>query len=93
ENEPYELFDPDYTWKRKTVENFIARPLLQEIFKEGKLVYRLPSLDEIRDYCTREIDSLWEEVLRFENPHKYYVDLSQALWDKKQETIAQHRKL
>ena len=90
ENEPYELFDPDYTWKRKTVTNFVARPLLQRIFKKGKCVYDTPSLENIATYCTQQVDTLWEEVLRFENPHNYYVDLSQALWDEKQAIIASH---
>ena len=51
------------------------------VFQGGKLVYDLPSLQEIQDYCKKEVDSLWDEVKRFENPHTYYVDLSQKLWD------------
>ena len=81
ETKSYELFDPDYTWKRKEIENFVARPLLQPIFKAGKLCYKEPSLERIREYCAEQIDTLWEEVKRFENPHKYYVDLSPKLWD------------
>jgi nicotinate phosphoribosyltransferase len=87
ENEPYELFDPDYTWKRKTVSDFVARPLLQQIFSKGKCVYDKPALEDIRNYCAQQVDTLWEEVLRFENPHTYYVDLSQALWTEKQNII------
>ena len=76
-----EIFDPDATWKRKTVYNFTARELQVPIFKNGKLVYQLPTLDEIRTYCAQQVDTLWDEVKRFDNPHTYYVDLSQKLWD------------
>ena len=75
------IFDPEATWKRKKVYNYTARELLVPIFEKGKLVYELPTLQEIQDYCKKEVDSLWDEVKRFENPHKYYVDLSQKLWD------------
>lgn len=80
ETKPYVLFDPDFTWKRKEIENFVTRKLLVPIFKGGKKVYEEPSLKEIRDYCLRQTDTLWDEVERFENPHKYYVDLSKNLW-------------
>lgn len=80
ETKPYVLFDPDFTWKRKKIENFVTRKLLVPIFKGGKKVYEEPSLKEIRDYCLRQTDTLWDEVKRFENPHKYYVDLSKNLW-------------
>lgn len=83
----YELFDPDYTWKKKTVTDFVARQLLVRIFDNGKLVYSFPSPKDIRNYCAEQIDTLWEEVVRFEYPHNYYVDLSQKLWDKKHELI------
>jgi len=76
-----EIFDPDATWKRKKVYNFYARELQVPIFKNGELVYDLPSLQEIQNYCKKEVDSLWDEVKRFENPHAYYVDLSQKLWE------------
>ena len=76
-----EIFDPNATWKRKTVYNFTAKELQVPVFLNGKLVYNLPSLDEIRDYCREQVDTLWDEVKRFENPHAYYVDLSQKLWD------------
>ena len=75
------IFDPEATWKRKRVYNYTARELLVPIFKNGELVYDLPSLQEIQDYCKKEVDSLWDEVKRFENPQTYYVDLSQKLWD------------
>ena len=83
----YELFDPDYTWKTKTVDNFVARQLLERIFVDGKCVYNSPDVSEIRAYCAEQVDTLWEEVLRFEYPHNYYVDLSKALWEEKQKLI------
>ena len=82
-----EIFDPEATWKRKTVYNFTAKELLVPIFKEGKLVYQLPTLEEIRAYCLQQVDALWDEVKRLDNPHVYYVDLSQKLWDIKQDML------
>lgn len=79
-DKPYILFDPEHTWKHKTVKNFYARPLLKPIFKNGECVYDLPGIEALREYCKMEIDGLWDEVKRFENPHKYYVDLSDKLW-------------
>ena len=82
---PHVIFDPMATWKQKTLTNFTVRELQVPIFKNGKRVYDSPSIDKIRDYCKHEVDSLWDEVKRFENPHRYYVDLSQKLWDIKKE--------
>ena len=76
-----EIFDPQATWKRKTIYNFTAKELLVPIFQHGELVYDLPPLDEIQRYCAEQVDTLWDEVKRFDNPHTYYVDLSQKLWD------------
>ena len=76
-----EIFDPQATWKRKRVYNFTAKELLVPIFKNGELVYKLPKLDDIQKYCAEQVDTLWDEVKRFDNPHTYYVDLSQKLWD------------
>ena len=87
ENKPIELFDPVYTWKRQTLTNYTCRQLLVPIFKNGELVYNLPTLQEIRDHCVREVNTMWESVTRFENPHAYYVDLSQKLWDIKHELL------
>ena len=84
---PRTIFDPAETWKTKTLENFDARELLVPIFKNGKQVYTSPSAKEIRAYCLAQIDTLWDEVTRFENPHNYYVDLSQKLWDIKMNLI------
>lgn len=90
ENEPYELFDPEHTWKRKTITNFVARPLLRKLFENGECVYNCPPIDKVRDYCAEQVDTLWEEVTRFENPHGYYVDLSEKLWNEKQKLIRAH---
>ena len=89
DNKPYELFDPEHTWKRKLVKNYYARPLLKRIFKDGECVYKKPGTDEIRKYCDSQLDTLWDELKRFENPHKYYVDLSQKLWDIKNNLLRQ----
>ena len=78
-----EIFDPDATWKRKNVYNFEAKELQVPIFQQGELVYDCPTLEEIRTYCLEQVDKLWDEVKRFDNPHSYYVDLSQKLWDVK----------
>ncbi len=80
DSEPYEIFDPIYTWKRKTVNNFVARKLQVKIFERGKQVYFSPSVKDIAEYCEKQIDGLWDEVTRFEKPHTYYVDLSEKLW-------------
>ncbi|MFP4661126.1 MAG: nicotinate phosphoribosyltransferase [Halanaerobiales bacterium] len=90
EDNPYEIFDPEHTWKRKIVKNFKAKVLLEKIFEGGECVYESPELNNIRDYCQEQVATLWDEVLRFENPHKYYVDLSQALWDMKQGLLNEH---
>jgi len=76
-----EIFDPEATWKTKTVYNFTAKQMQVPIFKDGALVYQLPDLQEIRSYCLAQVDTLWDEVKRFDNPHTYYVDLSQKLWN------------
>jgi nicotinate phosphoribosyltransferase len=77
---PLEIFDPEYTWKRKTLTDFTAHELLVPVFRGGKQIYKLPALDEIRAHCTAELDGVWDEVRRFTNPHNYYVDLSERLW-------------
>ena len=81
DGEDLEIFDPEATWKRKKVYNFHARELHVPVFRHGELVYQLPTLNEIRSYCREQVDTLWDEVKRFDNPHTYYVDLSQKLWE------------
>lgn len=92
EKEPYRLFHPDYPWKSQMVENFTAVPMLIPIFTKGKLIYELPNLTQIRAHHRKELHALWPEVLRLENPHQYYVDLSQKLWDLKQAMIIKYRR-
>ena len=86
------IFDPDATWKTKRVYNFTARELQVPVFKDGKLVYKLPSLEEIRAYCLSQVDTLWDEVKRFDNPQTYFVDLSQKLWDIKYDLLKSNGK-
>jgi len=74
------LFDPEATWKHKIIRNFRAQELLVPVFRAGELVYSPPSLEEIRSFCAAQVDTLWDEVKRFDNPHNYYVDMSQKLW-------------
>ena len=81
ESQPLTLFDPIETWKKKVVTNYYVRELLVPIFKDGECVYEKPHISEIQQYCKGEVGNLWEEVKRFENPHRYYVDLSKKLWD------------
>lgn len=83
ETEPLVIFDPTYTWKRKKIKNYYIRELQVQIFKEGKCIYKSPSVLDIKEFSRIETEKLWPEVLRFENPHTYYVDLSQNLWSLK----------
>ena len=76
-----EIFDPHATWKKKVVYDFNAQELLVPIFKNGKRVYTCPTLQEVQKYCQEQVDKLWDEVKRFDNPHSYYVDLSDKLWN------------
>jgi len=91
DTKPYEIFHPLYTWKRKTVTNFYARKLLIKIFDKGNQVYESPNIHEIRNYCMEQIDTLWDEVKRFENPHQYFVDLSLPLWNIKHKLLEEHK--
>lgn len=87
EGDEYEIFDPQNIWKRKKASNFIAKNLRVQLFEKGKLVYIKPSIEEIKAYCTEQVEALWDEMLRFENPQTYYVDLSHDLWELKKELI------
>ena len=87
ENEPLEIFHPIYTWKTTTYHNYTIRPLLEKIFENGKLIYNIPSIEEVKNYCKQEVDSLWEEFKRFDNPHIYKVDLSKKLWTLKNDLL------
>ncbi len=87
------IFDPNAVWKTKKIENFTVRTLLEPIFQNGNLVYRLPTLEEIQSFCKQQLETLWDEVKRFENPHAYYVDLSPKLWKLKQNMLAQAKRV
>ena len=91
ENEPLMLFDPYATWKTKNVCNFQARELLVPVFLNGKKVYESPALKDIQTYCKQQVNTLWDEIKRFDNPQTYYVDLSQKLWDIQQELLRKNR--
>lgn len=87
-SKPLELFDPEHIWKRKVLEDYRIEELQKPIFLGGKCVYESPTASEIRDYCAAQLDLQWDEVKRFENPHNYYVDLSQKHWDVKQALLS-----
>lgn len=87
ESSPYEIFDPEHTYKKKLLTDFSVKELQKPVFEKGVCVYDRPSVEEIREYCGQELAKIWDEVKRFENPHKYYVDLSHDLWNMKQELL------
>ncbi len=89
ESQPYVLFDPEHTWKHKTVTDYTAVPLLERIFDKGRLVYTSPDVTAIRDNAKRHIATLWDEVKRLTNPQEYYVDLSRPLWTLWQQLLNQ----
>lgn len=91
DKEPRIIFDQQATWKTKELTNFKVRELQVPIFKDGTCVYDMPTLEEIKDYCAKEIDLLWDEVKRFENPHTYYVDLSEKLWNTKKDLLSRFK--
>lgn len=88
----YQIFDPNNTWKKKTLTNYYVKELQEKIFENGKLVYKMPSLKEIADYSKNDLKTIWEEVKRLNNPQKYYVDLSQKLYDLKTEMLNKQNK-
>ena len=92
EEDGYEIFDPSAVWKRKKVDNFYAKNMRVQIFDKGKCVYDNPSIDEIKAYCQKELNSIWDEMKRFENPQTYYVDLSYDLWKLKNDMLTAAKK-
>lgn len=86
----YEIFDPNAVWKRKTLRNYYVRDLRVQVFDKGQCVYESPDIEEIKAYAAQQVDTLWDETLRFENPQTYYVDLSQKLWDMKHQLLKEH---
>ncbi len=89
-SEPYTIFDPEQTYKRTTLNDFTAKKLKVQIFSKGKCVYTSPDIEQIKNYCKEQLELIWEEVKRFENPHEYYVDLSQKLWELKHRLLSEH---
>ncbi len=89
--EDFEIFDPEHTWKKKTVTNYYAKELLVKVFEKGQQVYTPPAVQEVKDYCKSQVDTLWDEVKRFENPHTYYVDYSKELWEIKNKLLNEHK--
>jgi nicotinate phosphoribosyltransferase len=90
DSKPCEIFDPDFIWKKKTVTNFRAVEIREQIMRGGQCVAQEHSLKELQEFCRRQVDMLWDEVKRFENPHRYYVDLSPKLWDLKNRLISKY---
>ena len=88
---PYVLFHPIHTWKQKIVSDYTVRPLRVQLFQAGECVYESPDIEQIRSYCLSELDTLWEQIKRFENPQTYFVDLSLKLWNCKNELLASCR--
>lgn len=86
-SKPITIFHPNYTWKRMTLENYQVKELMVDIFKDGKLVYDMPSLAEINEHADKSRDEFFDEYLRVVNTQEYKVDLSQKLWDLKQELL------
>ena len=89
DTKPHTIFDPEAVWKSKTLTGYTAKNLHITVYKDGKLVYKLPELNEIKQYCAEQIETLWDEVKRFENPHTYYVDLSKRLWNEKSRLLSE----
>ena len=89
EQEYYEIFDPNAVWKKTRIRNYEVRNLHVQIFEQGKCVYESPDIETIKKYC-QELDAMWDEMKRFENPQTYYVDLSQKLWDMKNNLLQEH---
>ena len=86
----YEIFDPNAVWKKTRIRNYEVRNLHVPIFEQGKCVYESPDIETIKKYCQEQMETLWDETLRFENPQTYYVDLSQKLWDMKNRLLQEH---
>ena len=83
ETEPMLLFDPLEPWKKTRLPggSYTLRELMVPVFKDGECCYESPKVMDIRAYCQRELDTLWDETKRFVNPHQIYVDLSKKLYD------------
>ena len=91
DSKPLLICDPEARWKSTLMDNFKAVELQVPIFKNGELVYKLPELREIKEYCRQQVEALWPEVKRFDNPHQYYVDLSEKLLALKDKMLQEGR--
>jgi len=89
----YTLIHPVDTWKTTTLTNYKVKELLKPIYKNGKLIYKIPSLNETKEYCEQEFKTLYPEIKRLSNPHEYYVDLTRELLNLKNELIETHRNM
>ncbi len=87
---PYVIFDPEFTYKKKTLVDFEAKELQIPVFKNGRCVYESPDVNEVKKYAQQQLTLIWDEIKRFENPHKYYVDLSAKLWNMKQSLLSEY---
>lgn len=86
-DQPYMLFHPIHTWKKKIVTDYVIKPLQVQLFDKGNRVYECPPIEEVRRYCSEQIETLWEQIRRFENPQTYYVDYSEKLWRVKNDLL------
>ncbi len=87
---PYVIFDPEFTYKKKTLVDFEAKELQIPVFKNGRCVYESPDVNAVKKYAQQQLTLIWDEIKRFENPHKYYVDLSAKLWNMKQSLLSEY---
>ena len=87
-SKPFRYVDPKAPWRRRSFENCTAKELQVPIFKNGKLVYKLPTLEEIRDYVKQQMgDQMWQEEQRFENPHVHFMDMTPTYYEMKMELL------
>ena len=89
EVDEYEIFDPNAVWKRTKIRDYYVKDLRVQLFDKGRCVYESPSVDEIKEYCCKQMETMWDETLRFENPQTYYVDLSPKLWQIKNDLLSE----
>ena len=89
EVDEYEIFDPNAVWKRTKIRDYYVKDLRVQLFDKGRCVYESPSVDEIKEYCRKQMETMWDETLRFENPQTYYVDLSPKLWQIKNDLLSE----
>ena len=90
-NKPLKLTHQFDRWKTITFDDYTLRPLQRDIIVNGKLVYDLPKLKEIKAYAEKELDSFWDEYKRLDSPHLYKVDLSDELYALKSDMLAKIR--